>query len=96
MSLWQDKKQGHVAVLILRVNGPTSRSGTEGCLPCVYSLWYNLRGVLVNNARVRLAEPLLSEMGPWMGVPQCRLSILRNANVPCRYFRNVPDDFEIA
>ena len=25
---------------------------------------------------------------------QCRLSILRNVNVPCRYFSNVPDDFK--
>ena len=30
------------------------------------------------------------------GGPQCRLSILRNGIVPCRYFRNVPVDFEIA
>ena len=25
-----------------------------------------------------------------MGGPQCRLSILRNGNVPCRYFLNFP------
>ena len=30
-----------------------------------------------------------------MGGPQCRLSILRNGNVPCRYFLNVPVDFKI-
>ena len=30
-----------------------------------------------------------------MGGPQCRLSILRNDNVPCRYFLNVPVDFKI-
>ena len=38
---------------------------------------------------------LLTPMGPLMGGPQCRLSILRNGNVPCRYFSNVPVDFEI-
>ena len=27
---------------------------------------------------------------------KCRLSILRNGNVPCRYFRNVPVGFRIA
>ena len=26
---------------------------------------------------------------------QCRLSILRNANVPCLYFSNVPVDFKV-
>ena len=31
-----------------------------------------------------------------MGGPQCRLSILVNGNVPCRYFRNVPVNFKIA
>ena len=30
-----------------------------------------------------------------MGGPQCRLSILGNDNVPCRYFLNVPVDFKI-
>ena len=30
-----------------------------------------------------------------MGVPQCRLSILRNGNVACRYFSNAPVDFRI-
>ena len=30
-----------------------------------------------------------------MGGPQCRLSILRNGNVPCRYFWNVPVDLKI-
>ena len=34
-------------------------------------------------------------MGPLMGGPECRLSILRNCNVPCRYFKNVPVDFKI-
>ena len=29
------------------------------------------------------------------GPPQCRLSILRNGDVPCRYFLNVPVDFKI-
>ena len=29
-------------------------------------------------------------VGPLMGGPQCRLSILRNGNVPCHYFRNFP------
>ena len=33
--------------------------------------------------------------GPLMGGPQCRLSILRNGNVPCRYFRDFPVDFKI-
>ena len=31
-----------------------------------------------------------------MGGPQCRLSILKNDNVPCRYFLNVPVDLKIA
>ena len=35
-------------------------------------------------------------VGPLIGAPQCRLSILRNGNVPCRYFRNVPVNFKIA
>ena len=26
---------------------------------------------------------------------QCRLSILRNDNVPCRYFSNAPVDFKV-
>ena len=30
-----------------------------------------------------------------MGGPQCRLSILRNGNVPCRYFLNSPVNFKI-
>ena len=30
------------------------------------------------------------------GAPQCHLSILRNGNVPCRYFRNFPVDFKMA
>ena len=30
-----------------------------------------------------------------MGGPQCRLSILRNGNVVCHYFRNFPVDFKI-
>ena len=34
-------------------------------------------------------------LGPLMGSPQCRLSILRNGNVPCRYFLNFPVDFKI-
>ena len=29
------------------------------------------------------------------GRPQCRLSILRNGNVPCRHFLNFPVDFKI-
>ena len=41
---------------------------------------------------VGVAGPL----GPLMGGPQCRLSILRNGNVPCRYFSNVSVDFKIA
>ena len=35
----------------------------------------------------------LSPSGPLMGGPQCRLSISRNGNVPCRYFRHFPVDF---
>ena len=30
-----------------------------------------------------------------MGGPQCRLSILRNGNVPCHYFLDFPVDFKI-
>ena len=33
--------------------------------------------------------------GPLMGGPQCRLSILRNGNVPCQYVENVPVDFRM-
>ena len=33
--------------------------------------------------------------GPLMGGPHCRLSILRNGNVPCRYFLDFPVDFKI-
>ena len=33
-------------------------------------------------------------MVPLMGGPQCHLSTLRNGNVPCRYFLNVPVDFK--
>ena len=29
-------------------------------------------------------------------MPQCHLSILRNGNVPCYLFLNVPDDFKVA
>ena len=29
---------------------------------------------------------LFNSKGPLMGGPQCRLSILRNGNVPCHYF----------
>ena len=32
--------------------------------------------------------------GPLMGGPQCRLSIFKNGNVPCCYFRNFPVDFK--
>ena len=35
-------------------------------------------------------------MGALDGGPQCRLSISRNGNVPCRYFKNFPVDFKIA
>ena len=35
-------------------------------------------------------------MGPLMGGPQCRLSILRNDNVFCCYILNVPVDFKVA
>ena len=33
--------------------------------------------------------------GPLMGGPQCRLSILRNGNVPFGYFKHFPVDFNI-
>ena len=29
------------------------------------------------------------------GGPQCRVAILRNGNVPCHYFLNVPVDLKI-
>ena len=32
-------------------------------------------------------------LGPSTGDPQCRMSILRNGNVPCRYFCNFHVDF---
>ena len=34
-------------------------------------------------------------VGALDGGPQCHLSILRNDNVPCHYFLNVPVDFKI-
>ena len=34
-------------------------------------------------------------LGPLMGGPQCRLSILRNDNVPCCYFSNISVDFKV-
>ena len=34
-------------------------------------------------------------VGPLMGGPQCRMSNLRNGNVPCRYFYNIHVDFKI-
>ena len=34
-------------------------------------------------------------MGPLMGGPQCRLSTLRNGNVPCRYLKNFHVEFKI-
>ena len=34
-------------------------------------------------------------LGPLIGAPQCRLSILRNGNVPCHYFLYFPVDFKI-
>ena len=37
---------------------------------------------------------LLGGGGGLMGGPQCCLSILRNGNVTCRYFRKFPVDFE--
>ena len=33
--------------------------------------------------------------GALNGGPQCRLAILRNGNVPCRYFLNFPVDYKI-
>ena len=35
-------------------------------------------------------------MGPLTGGPQCHMLILRNGNVPCRYFCNFHVDFKIA
>ena len=37
----------------------------------------------------------MSIPGPLTGGPQCRMSILRNDNVPCRYFCNYHVDFRI-
>ena len=34
-------------------------------------------------------------VGPLTGGPQCRMSILRNDNVPCHYLCNYPVDFKI-
>ena len=39
---------------------------------------------------------LLSYIGPLMGEgAHCRLSSLRNGNVPCQYFLNIPVDFKV-
>ena len=35
------------------------------------------------------------KMGPLTGGPQCRMSNLRNDNVPCHYFCNVHVNFKI-
>ena len=43
----------------------------------------------------RLSPNKQAQRGPLMGGPQSRLSVLRNGNVPCRYFLNVPVDFKI-
>ena len=48
--------------------------------------------VTVSNLRVK---SLLNNRGPLKGGPQCGLSILRNDNVPCHYFSNVPVDFKV-
>ena len=36
-----------------------------------------------------------ASLGFLTGGPQCRLSLLRNGNVPCHYFLNFPVDFKI-
>ena len=44
-----------------------------------------------------LVNPWIHD-GPWghlMGGPQCRLSILRNGNVPCRDFKHFLVDFKM-
>ena len=42
----------------------------------------------------RLPSPLLGPLMGGGGDPQCRLSILRNGNVPCHYFIDFPVDFQ--
>ena len=37
----------------------------------------------------------IQTLGPLLGGPKCHLSILRNGNVPCHYFRKFPVDFKI-
>ena len=49
------------------------------------------------NSRSKTPKPAgKNNDGALDGGPQCRLSILRNDYVPCRYFRNVSGNFEIA
>ena len=48
----------------------------------------------LHNLNKQRVKPLPS-VGPLMGGLQCRLSILRNGNVPCNYFRNVLVHFKI-
>ena len=54
----------------------------------------NLRNIHVTCHYNSLVS-VMSLKGPLMGGPHCRLSILRNGNVPCRYFKNFPVDFKI-
>ena len=63
---------------------------------CVYigCLTVGLMGLYLES--VGLALVPVAAVGPLMGGPHCRLSILRNGNVPCRYFRNFPVNFKIA
>ena len=55
-----------------------------------------LQGLRVSDqSSLVLLCPSVSAPGALDGGPQCRLSILRNGNVPCHYFLNVPVDFKI-
>ena len=59
----------------------------------IFTAFTNVSSTLGNN---RTHYPLtVCYCGPLMGGPQCRLSILRNGNVPCRYFSDFPVDFKI-
>ena len=53
----------------------------------------NIRKIFTHDYPISATDS--GTLGPLMGGPHCRLSILRNGNVPCHYFLNVPVDFKI-
>ena len=56
---------------------------------------YTFSAWVVSVEKVSWAEGRYAIWGPLMAGPQCRLSILRNVNVPCHYLLDSPVDFKI-